>query len=57
MTLRLDDDAICTLQDFLDTNTKEKDVNHIDNDDAEMVCALRPGEVTYIGVTKIERID
>lgn len=57
MTLLLDDDAVCTVEEFMRINTQDPDVNHISNEDDDAVLSLQPGEETYIETTKIKRIS
>lgn len=56
MKLLLDDDAECTLEDFMKVNQDTPDVNPISNDDAEAVCALAIGDEIYVETVKVKRI-
>ena len=57
MILLLDDDAQCTLDDFIQVNTKEPDVVHISQEEVEQVSSLNPGETTFVGLTKVHRLN
>jgi hypothetical protein len=46
----------CTLTDFLKTNTKDIDVDHITYGDVKRVKALQRGESLFIGLVEIKRI-
>lgn len=46
-----------TLREFLRDNTEEPGVNHITQEQANNVIALKPGEFTMIGISQIRRID
>lgn len=55
--LQTDEGEVFTLESFLYTNTQAKDVDHISEEDAEIVKNLKVGEQTCIHITWIKRIS
>lgn len=57
MKLLVNNEAECTLEEYIHTNTQEPDVDHLEPEDIDVVKNLKVGESAYFGHGDVKRVS